>query len=340
MGTGYNSETNYMTKNQSGFQRLIQILGPSAKEHVILAPYTTFKIGGAADIFFEAKTTEELVSAVVHARELSIPVYILGGGTNVLIGDKGIRGLVIKNSTRKIAMRGIVGAEKFGQSSKRVFVEVDSGVLLNSLVRYTVEEGLQGLEMHLGLPGTVGGAIYMNSKWTKPVGYVGDCVHSAKLLTQENDIIEIPQSYFEFAYDYSTLQKTTNILLTAIFSLAVDDKKKLWEIANSSIAHRRATQPQGVKSAGCIFKNITPQQALVHNTPEHTTSAGYLIDSVGLKGERIGGAQISMQHANFTVNTGQATASDVLQLMKRAKEQVKLRYDIDLEEEVILAGEF
>ncbi len=340
MGTGYNSGTDYMTDNQTNIQKLVQTLGPSAKEHVILAPYTTFKLGGPADIFFEAKTTEELVSAVSRARELSVPVHILGGGTNVLIGDKGIRGLVIKNVTRKIAMRGIVGAEKLGQSSKKVFVEVDSGVLLNSLVRYTVEEGLQGLEMHLGLPGTVGGAIYMNSKWTRPVGYVGDCLHSAKILTPENKTVEVPQSYFEFAYDYSSLHKTSDILLTAIFALAVDDKKRLWEIANSSIAHRRATQPQGVKSAGCIFKNITTEQALDHNTPEHTTSAGYLIDSVGLKGLTIGGAQISPNHANFTVNTGQATASDVLQLIKRAKEQVKLRYGIELEEEVLTVGEF
>lgn len=329
-----------MSVNQTDVQKLLQVLGPQATEHVVLAPYTTFKIGGVADVFFDAKTTDELVHAITSARSLSIPIYILGGGTNVLISDKGIRGLVIKNSTRKIAMRGIVGAEKLGQSSKRVFVEVDSGVLLNSLVRYTVEEGLQGLEMHLGLPGTVGGAIYMNSKWTKPVGYVGDCVHSAKILTPQNDIKEVPQSYFEFAYDYSTLHNTADILLSAIFSLAVDDKKRLWEIANSSIAHRRGTQPQGVKSAGCIFKNITHEQALKHNTPEHTTSAGYLIDAVGLKGQRIGGAQISPQHANFTVNTGQATASDVLQLMGRAKEQVKLRYGIDLEEEVIPVGEF
>jgi UDP-N-acetylmuramate dehydrogenase len=319
---------------------LTKELGSTVRAQVLLAPYTTFKIGGPADIFFEAKTTEELIRAIGLARTLSIPFCVLGGGTNILIGDKGIRGLVIKNSTRQIAIRGVVGAAKSGVSSKTAFVEADAGVLLNSLVRFTVEEGLAGLEMHLGLPGTVGGALYMNSKWTKPVGYVGDAVYSAKVLMNDMTVKEVKKSYFNFAYDYSILHKTHEIVLSVVFELPVDDKKRLWEIANNSIAHRRATQPQGVKSAGCIFKNITKEQAISHNTPEHTTSAGYLVDSVGLKGASVGGEKISDQHANFTINTGQATASDVLQLIDSAKEQVKRRYGIELEEEVIRMGEF
>lgn len=219
-------------------------------------------------------------------------------------------------------------------------MEADAGALLNSLVRFTVEEGLSGLEMHLGLPGTVGGAIYMNSKWTAPAGYVGDCVHSATVLTPENTLGEVNKSHFHFGYDYSELQKNGEILLSVLFELVVSDKTQLWKVANSSIAHRRATQPQGVRSAGCTFKNITKQQAISHNTPKHTVSAGYLIDSVGLKGRTEGDAMISDTHANFIVNRGSATASDVLQLIYRAKDQVKRRYGIELEEEIVRLGEF
>ncbi len=324
----------------SQIEHMKATFGNVVQTDVLLAPYTTFKIGGPADIFIDAKTTDQFVSYIRMARTLQLPVFILGGGTNVLIGDKGIRGLVIKNSTRNIKIRSIVGTEKSGITAKKAYVEADSGVLLNSLVRYTVEEGLGGLQMHLGLPGTVGGAVYMNSKWTKPIGYVGDCVYSATLLSEDGSIRDEPKSYFQFSYDYSILHRTADILLSVLFEFSKYDTKSLWDIANRSIAHRRESQPQGVKSAGCIFKNITEEIALTHNTPEHTTSAGYLIDSVGLKGSQLGGAMVSTQHANFIVNTGKATASDVLQLIKRAKDQVKQRYGIVLEEEIITVGEF
>ncbi len=328
------------TQYESHIDALRTEFGSIVQTDVVLAPYTTFKIGGPADIFVEAKTIDQFVGIIRKSRELELPIFILGGGTNILIGDKGIRGLVIKNSTRTIKIRGVVGSEKSGKTSKIAYVEADSGVLLNSLVRYTVEEGLDGLQMHLGLPGTVGGAVYMNSKWTKPLGYVGDCVHSAKILSVDGTIREEPKSFFQFAYDYSILHTTSDVLLSVTFEMPVNDTHALWEVANNSIAHRRETQPQGIKSAGCIFKNIPKELAVSQKTPEETTSAGYLIDSVGLKGLSVGEAKISDQHANFIVNTGKASASDVLQLINRAKDQVKQRYNILLEEEIIRVGEF
>lgn len=334
------NKTKMNTQFKSHILALQSEYGALVQTDVLLAPFTTFKIGGPADVFLEAKTTHQLISFVKKARSLSLPLFILGGGTNLLIADKGIRGLVIKNSTKGIKIRGVVGSEKSGKSAKKAYVEADSGVLINSLVRYTVEEGLDGLQMHLGLPGTVGGAVYMNSKWTKPVGYVGDCVYSATLLSSDGTIRDEPKNYFQFAYDYSILHTTPDILLTVTFEMPVHDSHALWEIANSSIFHRRETQPQGVKSAGCIFKNISKELAVSQKTPEETTSAGYLIDSVGLKGIREGDAKISDQHANFIVNMGKATASDVLQLINRAKDQVNQRYGIVLEEEVIRVGEF
>ncbi len=323
------------------YDTLRQTFGDRVKANEVLSKYTTFKIGGAADYFFDAKTTEEFVGAITLARTLSIPLFILGGGTNILIGDRGVRGFVIKNSTGAIRMKGIKGTVSGGKAQKGlVFVEVGSGVMFNALVRFTIEEGLAGLEMHLGLPGTVGGAIYMNSKWSHPVGYVGDVVYQAEIFTPENERNIVPVSYFQFGYDTSSMQKTKDILLTVVFTLRADSKERLWNIANESIAYRRHSQPQGVMTAGCAFKNITRAEALSVPTPNHTTSAGFLIDHTGLKGTHVGDAYISDVHANFIINRGKATAKDVVQLIEIVRTKVKEKFGVTLSEEIIRVGEF
>ncbi len=296
-----------------------------------LATYTTFKIGGPADIFFEAKTSEELVKIIRIAQKNNINYTILGGGTNVLIGDKGVRGLVIKNSSSNILLRGLTGASVHGIQAKTVFVEADSGVMMNRLVRYTLDEGLAGFEMHLGLPGSVGGAIFMNSKWMHPEGYVGDAVYQAELLTPDGDLRIVDRDYFQFGYDTSSLQKTKDVVTKITFALHADSKERLWEIANGSISYRRTSQPQGIRSAGCSFQNIMGEKKI---------SAGYLIDEAGLKGLKIGGAEISAVHANFISNTGGASAADVLQLIQKAKAAVKAKFGFDLTEEIEYLGEF
>ncbi len=321
-------------------EELRKKLGDGVKENEALGKYTTLKIGGPADYFFDAKTTDALAQTIITGRQLHLPIFILGGGTNILIGDRGIRGFVIKNSTRNITMRGAKGSRSAGKSEDVVFVEAESGVIMNQLVRFTVEEGLAGLEMHLGLPGTAGGAVYMNSKWTHPVGYVGDVVYQATILTAENEIKEVPQSYFRFAYDTSSIQKTGDIVLSVVFALTRGNKNDLWKIANASIAYRHETQPQGVKSPGCTFRNISEAEALSVPTPNNTTSAGFLVDHTGLKGKRVGGAQISPVHANFIINTGAARARDVIQLIELARTSVKKQFGVTLEEEIVRVGEF
>ena len=325
---------------QESYQQLKQTLKDRVKEHELLARYTTMKIGGPADLFYEAKTQDELVLAIKEGRRLGVPVFILGGGTNILIGDRGIRGLVIKNSTSSISIRGMKGNIQGGTSKGVVYVEADSGVIMNKLVRFTVDEGLQGLEMQLGLPGTVGGAVFMNSKWTRPEGYVGDVVYQAMILTSDNILKLVPKSYFQFAYDTSILQKTREYVVSVVFSLQHAHKDELWKTANDSIAYRRETQPQGVLSLGCTFRNISRAQAMTLATPNHTTSAGFLVDHAGLKGATEGEAQISDRHANFIINKGKATASDVVKLISRAKEQVKRQFGVELEEEIVRVGEF
>ncbi len=314
--------------------------GDRLKEQELLARYTTFKIGGPADYFFDAKTRDEFVTAVSLGRKAGLPIFIVGGGTNILIGDRGIRAFVIKNSTQGIAIRGVKGSMESGSSKRTVFVEVDAGVPMNKFVRFTIEEGLSGVEMQLGLPGSVGGAVFMNSKWTHPEGYVGDAVYQATIITGEGELQSVSKDYFHFAYDYSAIQKTRDIVVSVTFALIQGEKDRLWEVANSSISYRRETQPQGVCSAGCTFKNISRAAALTAATPNLTTSAGFLVDNAGLKGFVIGDAQISPMHANFIINLKNAKASDVVELIEKARVAVKAKFGVELEEEIVRIGEF
>lgn len=322
------------------YKKLQKKLGVRVRSGEILAKYTTLKIGGPADLFYEATTSEELTDALVSAWKLKIPVFVLGGGSNSLVGDKGFRGLVVRNITRRVGIVGIKGRMRSGRSRRSVFVKADSGVNMNSLVRFTVDNGLKGLEMHLGLPGTVGGAVYMNSKWMHPEGYTGDPLFQATIFDKNGQVRLESKSYFRFGYDSSSLQKTGEIVISVIFILEEADKEVLWQTANDSIAYRRNSQPQGVTTAGCTFRNISRAEALTYKTPNLTRSAGELIDLAGLKGEIIGEAQISPIHANFFINRGKATASDMVQLIDKARKQVLEKFGVNLEEEIVRVGEF
>ena len=301
------------------------------KEHELLAPYTTYKVGGPADLFFTTATADEFVEIVVAVRKLDIPFFILGGGSNILIGDGGFRGLVIKNNSSGITIRGMKGL---------VFVEADSGVPMNKLVRFTIEEGLSGLEMHLGLPGSVGGAVYMNSKWTKPTGSVGDRLYQATIMTPAGKLKNVNQDYFNFSYGKSSLQRSDDMLVSVVFALKQENKDMLWQRANDSITYRRETQPQGVRTAGCVFKNISSAEALTCGTPDHATSAGFLLDKSGCKGMKAGGAEVSTAHANFIITHQGAKASDVIKLIGIMKKNVKQKFGVTLKEEIQMIGEF
>ncbi len=319
------------------FQEMVEM---QVQEDQMLAPFTTYKVGGPADAFVAVKSVDDLVKVVTAARACGIPFFLLGGGSNILVGDKGFRGLVIKNEAQAITVRGMKGAIAKGITGGSVYVEAESGTPFNSLVRYTIEEGLQGLEMHLGLPGSVGGAIFMNSKWMKPIAFVGDVVHQAMVLTAKGDRQIITKTMFQFSYGESSLQKSGDIVLSVLFLLKRADKDTLWQVANESIEYRKNTQPQGVKTAGCVFKNISQVEAVSAGTPDHTMSAGYLIDKAGCKDLRVGDAAVSPLHANFIVNTGKATALDMVQLIEKIRIQVKNTFGITLVEEIRRVGDF
>jgi UDP-N-acetylmuramate dehydrogenase len=281
------------------YQEIIEELGKKrVKIEEPLAPYTTFKIGGPADLIYKAKTTDELVRAAKLARELEIPFFILGGGSNILVSDEGFRGLVIK-----------LGNMRYKIQDTRIIT--DAGVKLGQLVDLTVKESLSGLEFAVGIPGTVGGAVRGNAgAWQQ---MIGNKVSRVKILNRQNKIEWIFPKDCYFSYRQSRFKKNGEIVLGAELILEkgnlLEIKKKISE--NRAKRHYQPKEP----SAGCIFINPKP-------------------DSAG----RMNAAQISSQHANFIVNLGKAKAKNVVQLIKLAKKEVKKKFGVDLKEEICLVG--
>ena len=307
------------------FQKLQDKLGKNrVKKDVNLSPYLTLRTDTTAEYFFEANSRDDLINAVKTSYEAGIPLFLLGGGSNLAVVSKKIHGLVVRNMYRKkevsVAKNGFV------------YLTVSSGYPVTQLVTELAKIGISGLELHLGLPGTVGGAVYMNSKWTHPTNYFGDHLSYAFLAHPKGKIRKVEHSYFRFAYDYSSLQKSGEILLEAIFKLEKKDPKKVEETAKESLAYRRETQPHGVFCSGCFFKNITPDDQERLNIK--TSSAGYLIDRAGLKGKSVGNFFVSPRHANFIINKGKGNSKDLLALLRLIKQRVKKQFGVELEEEV------
>ncbi len=313
-----------------------QLNSPHLKLNEPLSSHTYFKIGGPADLFFTAHTTQELIKVVRLAIKHQLPYFILGGGSNILFADEGFRGLVIKNKTDHLRLKGFSGGSvQQGQLSiKKVLIQTDSGVPANKLIRFTLDEGYAGLEDFLGLPGTVGGAIFNNSHHLGKL--IGDLVVEVEVLDHQGQLKKYSHQEIQFAYDYSIFQKTKETILTATFQLSKGDKHTLWQKAEQAVKRRAQTQPLGSPSSGCFFKNISLADAVRLGTPNRTCSAGYLIDKAGLKGARVGGAVVSDKHANFIINTGQATAADVLSLAQLIQQKVKQKFGVDLKPEVFL----
>lgn len=313
----------------------------SIKQNEKLSAHTNWRIGGECWFWFEAKSQEHLVKGVITARKLKLPFFVLGGGTNILVGDKTFPGLVIKNNCSQIRISGVGGKIVKGErQDSHVLVEADSGVVFNRLVRFTLDEGLSNFESFIGQPGTVGGAVYINAHYMKEKKFVGDFVVSVKVLNKTNLIKDVGLDYLQFGYDESKIQESEDIVLSAVFSFKRSQKDLVWEKANLTSVYRLTTQPAGFPTAGCTFRNISFAQAVRIPTPGHATSAGYFIDQCGLKGKIIGGAQISEKHANFILNINKATAQDVLALINLCKKMTKERFNVNLEEEIVFKGVF
>ena len=320
-------------------------LGPlRVFENEPLSKHTYFKLGGPAKIFFEAKSVDDLKLALTSAFESKIPYVLLGGGANVLVSDKGFDGLVIKNRAAGVKLVGLKGTiNKNGRGVKNALVWVASGTPMNQLARFTIDQGLEGLEFLLSVPGTVGGGLKINAHFEVEKGeFLGNRLVSAALFDPNSgEVKTVNHDYFEFSYDHSKIQKTGEIVLESIFRLDTSkDRAALWQRAMDNVKRRNEEQPIGIACSGCVFRNISHEDAMRLATPNLTTSTGYIIDSLGLKGTKIGDAQISTHHANFIVNTGEATAADVLKLINIVKQKAKETYGLDLNEEIFYIGDF
>jgi UDP-N-acetylmuramate dehydrogenase len=293
--------------------------------HAPLARYTTFRIGGPADWLVDVRSTEELRRVIAAVREGGTPLTLLGGGSNVLIADQGIRGVVVRLRLTGISQPG---ADR---------VRAEGGVTMNGLVRWTIMRGLAGLEAWAGTPGTVGGAIYGNAHFSGED--IGTLVLATRLVAPDGTWHEVPAADMRFAYDASRLQETGEILVSADFAVADgQNAEALRQVARASLAFRKRTQPLALASAGCVFQNPVPgRDPLPAGMP---ASAGALVDRAGLKAFRVGGASISTVHANFVVNDGTATAADVRAVIETARERVRERFGVTLRDEVVFLGQF
>jgi UDP-N-acetylmuramate dehydrogenase len=288
-----------------------------------LAPLTTFKVGGPADVYFEPRTSDEMVTAMRRAAESHVTVTLLGGGSNVLIADAGVEGLVLRPRGGEIAI----------EHATRV--RADAAVTINGLVRWMIARGLAGLEAWAGTPGTVGGGIYGNAHWAGRL--LSEFVEDVRLLDRSGAVHDVDAREMEFGYDRSRLQRTGEVLLSAVFRVAPGDPPALREEARRSLAYRKRTQPLASPSAGCIFQNPAPGVSVPEGIPR---SAGALVDRAGLKGASEGRALVSPQHGNFIVNTGGATAADIRALVERCRDEVRRKFHVELADEIVYLGRF
>ncbi|HET6228633.1 MAG TPA: UDP-N-acetylmuramate dehydrogenase [Longimicrobiaceae bacterium] len=311
---------------ETPLRELAARLDPRRMEHgVPLAPYTTFKIGGPADVLYRARTPDELAQAILAARELEVPFFLLGMGANILVSDKGVRGLVIKNEVEGIEF--LDGSRVRAGSGARIYHE---------LIQATVARGLGGLHHFVGIPSTVGGAIWQNLHFLSPppererTVFIEEVVESATILTAEGEVRTVDRDYFDFGYDYSTLHDRPDVVLDVTFRLVPQPREELREVIRENLQWRDDRHPDLwlYPSAGSIFQKL------------EGVGAGRLVDQCGLKGHVLGNAQFFHKHANIIVNLGGATSADVRALIELAQTTVKRELGYDLKTEIGMVGKF
>lgn len=306
-----------MDFSKSGFSRsFLQAVGRPVREGVLLRDYSNLRIGGRADYFFEAATVEELKSSFLVARDIRVPFYIVGGGFNLLFDDAGFRGLILKNSIRK------VGPGKAGECLRAA-----AGTPIREVVNFTSDNSLTGLEFLAGIPGTVGGAVFGNAGAFGQSA--GDFLEEAILMKENGKEFRVTRDYFAFGYRHSQLKVEHRILLEATFRLRPGTKENIRANIEKNLAMRaRKHPPQETATAGSYFKNpVLPDG--------EKKSAGFLLEHVGARELRVGDAAVYPGHCNFLINSGNAKARDILALAAELKKRVKDKFGIELEEEVI-----
>jgi UDP-N-acetylmuramate dehydrogenase len=295
---------------------LLAAFGKRLQENVLLAPYTSARIGGPADALLSVASADELAETVSRLWELDIPYLILGGGSNVLVSDRGVRGVVVLNRAKAV---------HFDKGS-RPRVRAESGVVVANLARRAASHGLAGLEWAAAVPGTIGGAVYGNAG-AFGGDMAGSLIHAELLTAQGREIWPVEKMKYDYRTSVLKRQTLKVVVLTAELRLEHSTRDTVSVKISEFSGRRKATQPPGA-SMGSMFKNPPGD------------FAGRLIEAAGLKGRRIGTAEISPVHANFFVNHGQTKAEDVRALVTLAQKTVAEKFGIDLELEIEFVGEW
>lgn len=317
-------------------KKLSMPLEKRIKKNYDLTPLTTFKIGGRAEFFVMVKNKKELIEAINWVKSKKLPLLFLAGGSNVLVTNKKICGLVIKISGENYSTKGNI-------------ISAWAGTGLSKLAKITVDHGLSGLEWALGLPGTLGGAVRGNA------GAYGSDI-SARVAEAEaydaikGKLVKLNNQACGFSYRHSIFKQNKNLFIVNIkLKLSRGQTEDIKNLAEKNLSHRKLNNPKE-PSAGCVFKNLEYKRLIKANRELADSlmvkglfrggkiGAGYFIDQLGLKGESRGGAKVSQKHANFIVNTGKATAKDVINLINFIKKKIKSHYKINLEEEIEFFG--
>lgn len=303
---------------------------PGLKRNISLKNHTTFRIGGPAKYFFEAKNKKDLIKAINAAKKYTLPFFILGGGSNLLVADQGYDGLVVKIKNTAVRIK-----------KNRIFA--DAGLNLNQVVNFAAKNNLTGIGWASGIPGTVGGAVYGNAGAFS--GSMADAIKEVEALDVRSNKIKIfKQKECEFNYRTSVFKKKSNlIIISCELRLLAGDEQGIKEAIKKNLIYRRERHPKE-PSAGSVFKNVKIKnidQIFFKKFPEaekfikeNVLPSAYLIDQCGLKGKIIGGAMVSNKHPNFIVNFKNAKAKDVLKLINFVREKVRKKFGIELEEEI------
>ena len=313
-----------MTKDDLVLRRLRNAFGSRITQQVSLASMTTFKIGGVADVFFETSIPEEAVRVVDMLGDVDWPVTVFGGGSNVVVSSRGVRGLVVRMRQGKIRV------------VRPSVVRADAGVSINELVRWTVARGFGGLSKWAGTPGTVGGALHGNAHFQGDL--IGNEVVSVGIVTRQGKVFDVSAREMCFDYDTSRLKERDEFALWAEFSVYREEPQKLRNIARGSLAYRKETQPLSARSAGCVFQNPDPESDSLREGV--ASSAGALIEKAGLKNYSVGGARVSTLHGNFIVGNETVTSEDIRTLIETCRTAVHERFGITLRDEIVYLGEF
>ena len=306
-------------------QWLQHLLGQNVRWNEPMRRHTSFRVGGPADALARPLDIKTLARLVRGARDRRLPFWVIGDGTNLLVRDGGIRGLVI------VLAGGFREIARLGETPDGIRISAGAGTRLQGLCRYALEKGLAGMNFSLGTPGTVGGAIQMNAG-TK-LGWMSDVLRQLRVLQPDGTEKVLHRRELDFSYRTLTWKDahleglSHPIILEGSVSLTPADPTALKREATDILADRRSRQPMHLPSAGCFFKN-----------PPGEEPAGRLIEAAGMKGTRIGGAEVSTRHANYIVNREKASATDILSLMERIQEAVRDKFAVDLEPEVHILG--